>query len=122
VNVFAGITVPPPDAPPPVGYVMVEPPPVWGAPVSPAPPRTEAAVVSLPPPPPLEVDRRGFFDGDSLRLELVVVDRRTGAPLWTKVVEGALDPRDAAAVERLLYGALADSSGWEPTPAQAVAR
>jgi len=115
VNVFAGIDVPPPDAPP-GQYVYVEPPPLWGTPVPPplAPPPDggELTAVSLPPPPPLDLERRGFFDGDTVRLELVVVDRHSGAPLWTKTVDGGIDPRDASKVEQLLYDAVADPTGW----------
>jgi hypothetical protein len=115
VQVFAGIEVPPPsDAPP--GYVAFAPSQAWdgASPPPPPAPGEDVAAVSLPPPPPLDVESRGFFDGDSLRLELVVVDRHTGAPLWTKVVDGEVDPRDAQAVERLLYDAVADRSGWAP--------
>jgi hypothetical protein len=119
VNVFAGIEVPPPDAPP-GQYVYVDPPPVWGTPVPPPPPpppEGELTAVSLPPPPPLDLENRGFFDGDTVRLELVVVDRHSGAPLWTKTVDGEIDPRDAAAVEQLLYDAVADQTGWtQATP------
>jgi hypothetical protein len=120
VNVFAGIDVPPPDAPP-GQYVYVDPPPVWGEPVSPPPPPPppggEITAVSLRPPPPLDLEQRGFFDGDTVRLELVVVDRHSGAPLWTKTVDGEIDPRDAAAVEQLLYDAVADQTGWAPAVA-----
>ncbi len=78
------------------------------------PPLDELAEVSLPPPRPLDVADRGFFAGDALRLELVVVDPRNGTPLWTKVVEGNVDPRDARAVRRLLDRALADEAGRVP--------
>ena len=104
VGVYAGIDVPAP-APATPGHYVVEgpaerrdaqaPAPAW-------PPAEELAAVSLPPPSPLDLGKRGFFEGDSLRLELVVVDRRAGTPRWTKVVEAEVDPRDAQAVERLL--------------------
>jgi hypothetical protein len=55
---------------------------------------------------------RGYFAGDLLRLELTLVDRRTGTPLWVKTVECDADPRDPAAVRALLDGALDDPSGW----------
>jgi hypothetical protein len=115
VQVFAGVEVPPQREPPP-GYVAYAPSDGWdGAAAPPAPaPEQELAAVTLPPPPPLDVDERGFFAGDALRLELVVVDRRTGAPLWSKIVDGEVDPRDAQGVERLLYDALADRGGWAP--------
>lgn len=72
------------------------------------------AELALPPPPPLDVDRRGFFAKDLLRLELTLVDRATGAPLWVKTVEGEIDPRSAEAVKALLDGALDDPRGWLP--------
>ncbi|HEY6003301.1 MAG TPA: hypothetical protein VIV57_10545 [Anaeromyxobacter sp.] len=116
VDVSAGVEVPLPVGEMPAQAAYAEPPPIWyGA--QPAPPWTlppELASISLPPPPPLDLDRRGFFEGDTLRLELFVVDRGSGAPIWTKVVDGEVDPRDAQAVEKLLSGALADSSGWTP--------
>jgi hypothetical protein len=99
--------------------------PTYWSPEDAAPPWTppaELASISLPPPPPLDLERRGFFEGDTLRLELVVVDRRGGAPLWSKTVDGEVDPRDPAAVERLLQGALADPRGWTATPAAFTVR
>jgi hypothetical protein len=117
VDVSAGIEIPPPGGEPPPGqWAYAEPPPAWGAEPPPQPwtPPRDPATVTLPPPPPIELDRRGFFEGDTLRLELFVVDRRSGAPLWIKVVDGEVDPRDARAVEQLLSGALADTTGWNP--------
>jgi hypothetical protein len=115
VQVFAGVQVPPPGGAPP-GYVAIAPSESWDGAAPPPPPafQQDVSAVTLPPPLPLDVDRRGFFDGDSLRVELVVVDRHTGEPLWTKVVDGEVDPRDGQAVERLLYDAVADRSGWAP--------
>lgn len=78
-----------------------------------------AGELTLPPPEPLEVDRRGFFAKDLLRLELTLVDRHTGAPLWVKTVEAQTDPRDAAAVQALLDAALDDPSGWIAAAARA---
>jgi hypothetical protein len=77
-----------------------------------APDEEEAGTIWLPPLPPLEVDERGFFAGDLLRLELTLVDRTTGEPLWVKRVEQGADPRDARAVQALLDGALDDPKGW----------
>lgn len=116
VDVSVGVEVPPPGGEVPPQWAYAEPPPVWEA-EQPAPawtPPAELASISLPPPPPLDLERRGFFEGDTLRLELFVVDPRYGTPIWTKVVEGEVDPRDAKAVEQLLSGALADSNGWSP--------
>jgi hypothetical protein len=93
------------------------PPAVWSDSVVTAPPPSREPAVTevvLPPPPPLEVGRRGFFDEDSMRLELTLVDRATGAPLWVKTVEEEIDPRDAGAVRALLDGALDAPGGWEP--------
>jgi hypothetical protein len=70
------------------------------------------AAIRLPPLPPLELDERGFFDGDTLRLELTLVDRATGAPSWVKRVEKDVDPRDPRAVRALLDRALDDPKGW----------
>jgi hypothetical protein len=116
VGVDVQVAVPaPPEGPPPAA--------VWGESVVTAPPppraRPEAAVteVVLPAPPPLEIGRRGFFDDDLTRLELTLVDRATGAPLWVKTVEKDVDPRDAKAVRALLDAALDAPGGWEPAPA-----
>ncbi|HEY6098856.1 MAG TPA: hypothetical protein VIW03_05475 [Anaeromyxobacter sp.] len=119
VGVIAGNDVPPPGA-----FSSAEDleawPPQGRDPQVPAPDATapaEHAAITLPPPPPLDLRDRGFFEGDTLRLELVVVDRRDGTPLWTKVVDGAVDPRDAHAVEQLLGDAVADGYGWIPAGA-----
>jgi len=77
-----------------------------------APQQEEADTIWLPPLPPLELDERGFFAGDLLRLELTLVDRTTGEPLWVKRVEKEVDPRDPKAVRALLDGALDDGRGW----------
>jgi hypothetical protein len=95
---------PPPDdaAPPPSGEA-------WElAPDAPGP----LEAVWMPPPPPLPVDGRGFFAGDTLVLELVLVDRVTGAPLWSKVVEKGVDPRDARAVRSVVDAAFSEPGGW----------
>jgi len=77
-----------------------------------APDEEEAGTIWLPPLPPLEVDERGFFEGDLLRLELTLVDRTTGEPLWVKRVEKGVDPRDPKAVQALLDRGLDDPKGW----------
>jgi hypothetical protein len=118
VNAFAGLEVPPPappqGEPPSAGSTWDEPSQGWASQAPPPPPLDDLAEVSLPQPPPLDVADRGFFAGDALRLELVVVDRRDGTPLWSKVVEAKVDPRDARAVRRLLDHALAEEAGWMP--------
>jgi hypothetical protein len=99
------------------------PPAVWAdtveVPPPPPPPALGAEVgeVALPPPLPLEVARRGFFAKDLTRLELTLVDRATGAPLWVKTVEKEIDPRDAGAVRALMDAALDTPGGWEPAAA-----
>ncbi len=116
VDVYAGVEVPAPAPVTTAYYAPAQPPERLPAqaPAAVWPPGEELAAVSLPPPSPLDVDRRGFFDKDTLRLELVVVDRRAGTPQWTKVVEARVDPRDAQAVEQVLRDAVADGGGWVP--------
>jgi hypothetical protein len=83
---------------------------------SPPPPAAEAVslqVVALEPPPRLPVESRGFFQGDSLLLELVLVDRHSGRPLWRKTVERDVDPRNAPQVRAMLDEALAVGA-WTP--------
>ncbi len=117
-DVQVPITGPAPDGPPPATWSET----AVTAPPPPPPAAAEAVTeVVLPPPPPLDVERRGFFAGDSTRLELTLVDRATGTPLWVKTVEGKCDPRDAAAVRELLDRGLGDAAGWEPAPAAAPA-
>lgn len=91
----------------------------WPAPLpDPGPglaaPEEPITAVTLAPPPPLPVGDRGFWAGDETTLELVRVDRWTGLPRWVKTVRAGVDPRDAAAVRRLLDRALADEKGWQP--------
>lgn len=91
----------------------------WPAPLpDPGPglasPEEPITAVTLAPPPPLPVEARGFWAGDETALELVRVDRWTGLPRWVKTVRASVDPRDAAAVRRLLDQALADGKGWAP--------
>jgi len=69
--------------------------------------------VSLAPPPPLPLETRGFFAGDELLVELVLVDRHDGTPLWRKVVRRKVNPCDRREVRRLLDVALGPA-GWTP--------
>ena len=113
----------PPPSPTLVGHDVVEPPAArvaaaWDAPPAPgeaAPVDAAAplAFISLAPPAPLEVEPRGFFAGDELLLELVLVDRRDGTPLWKKVVHCDVDPTDARAVKDALRKAMAEGT-WMP--------
>jgi hypothetical protein len=75
-----------------------------------APPVAE---VSLAAPPELPLAQRGFFARDELLLELVLVDRHDGTPLWRKEVHAKVNPCDARAVRRVVDGALG-SEGWMP--------
>jgi len=69
--------------------------------------------VALAPPPPLPVGARGFFQGDSLLLELTLVDRQTGRPYWRKTLVREVDPRDARQVRAAVDEALG-RGGWVP--------
>jgi len=83
------------------------------APLAPAPPAPELDELYLSPPPPLPVAKRGYFDGDVMVLDAVVVDRVTGQTLWVKRVSRAADPCDAAAV-RAAMDQLLSGEGWMP--------
>jgi hypothetical protein len=97
------------DLPAPVPLVEpAEPPPAVAGLVP-----VEAGLVLLPPFPPLQVEERSFFDGDSLVLELTIVDRLTGEPRWTKWVESHVDPLDQQAVLQVVDRALGDPAGWQ---------
>lgn len=110
-------TPPPPEPVPPLA-------PAEPAPASPAdspadspaepPPEAPLAELMLPPLPAMDLESRGFFAGDAVKAELLLVDRKSGAPLWMKVVESEADPLDAAKVKELLDGALDDPRGWVP--------
>ena len=107
--------VTPPDDPSAMqdGVALEMPPPtedLVGGP--PAPADERISEVTLPAPSPLSLDRRGFFDGDWLRLELVVVDARSGAVRWTKSVADEIDVRDARKVRGAVDDALATEDGW----------
>lgn len=67
----------------------------------------------IAPPMPLPVQDRGFFDGDRLRVEALMIDRHSGAVLWTKQVSRDADPRDPGAVRRAIDELLRDG-GWQP--------
>jgi hypothetical protein len=73
--------------------------------------------LQLSPPPPLPLAGRGYFDGDVMVLDAVVVDRTSGETLWVKRVSRAADLRDPAAV-RSAMDALLSGEGWMP-PAEA---
>lgn len=119
VSVWADVEVPLPSS----GQPLDAPPGSWEGAYAPASDVTwdaaplpvaaqDVATVTLPPPRPLEVEKRGFFAGDQLRLELMLVDPQGGAVRWVKSVERDVDVRDAAAVRKVLDGAFADPDGW----------
>lgn len=111
--------------PPPVYVYEPLPPPAVTPPASPLP---EDAAPALPDEPParpdqlameppelLPVEDRGFFAGDRLVLEAVVLDRATGEALWVKRLERKIDPRNAPAVKGAV-DALLSEGGWQPPP------
>ena len=80
-----------------------------GAPAVPAP--------ALPPAAALDVSRRGFFARDAFVLDLVLVERRTGRPVWSKAVHRDADARDAQAIAEGIEEGLAElARAPPPTP------
>ena len=57
------------------------------------------------------VEERGFFSGAKTSLQLDLLDRKTGAVLWSKAVAGDNDPLNPAEVGALLDEAL-DGAAW----------
>jgi hypothetical protein len=88
---------------------------------APPPPEEDAGpdMDAAPPPPPLdlppfaspELDKRGFFDGDEIRLQVAVLDRATGRLLWANESKTDGDPRDRGDIDRAL-DATFDSASW----------
>jgi hypothetical protein len=76
----------------------------------------DAGQITLPPPDQLPVEERGFFAGDRLVLEAVVLDRTTGEALRVKRISRKVDPRNAAGVKEAV-DALLSAEGWEPPAA-----
>jgi len=117
-----------PEPVPPYPYApfVPPPPPEFGPPLAwpvaadavgthaarPAPEEGPSEIVLLPPAP-YPVASRGFFDGDRLVLEAIVLDRATGEVLWTKRMSRDADPRDALAVKQVVDELLAED-GWMP--------
>jgi hypothetical protein len=98
---------PPPDEPLDPG----EPPPA-------APDVTAAVALELPPLADavnFPVEDRGFFAGPQTALQFDLLDRASGRLLWTKAVSSDADPLDAAAVAKLVDGALAGQSWSRPS-------
>jgi hypothetical protein len=128
VDVAVGVAVhipigpvpyPYPDAAPPIAQ-MPQPPDAGEDPASPWQDEDEAAELAdpapaLPPVPELGLDERGYFAGDVVVLDLTLVDRRTGKPVWTRTVRDEIDPRDHAAVARAVDRALAGEPWSRPT-------
>ncbi len=76
----------------------------------------EPDAIPLPAPPRLPVAQRGFFAGDRLSLEAVLVDRETGETLWVKRLESRADPRDPRAVRGAVDELLAPGGWMPPSP------
>ena len=58
----------------------------------------------LAPSDPLE--SRGWFDGDAVELTVELTERATGSVTWRRTVRDGIDPRDPAALSRLVDRAL----------------
>jgi hypothetical protein len=104
-----------PDAGPPIAAG----PSPSGSDEDPAAPWEDDAVAAdpapaLPPVPELGLDDRGYFAGDVVVLDLTLVDRRSGQPVWTRTVRDEIDPRDPAAMARAVDGALAGEPWAQP--------
>lgn len=76
----------------------------------------EADQLTLPPPDGFPIGDRGFFSGDQLVLEALVLDRTSGEALRVKRVSRKVDPRDARAVKDAMDALLSDG-GWQPAAA-----
>jgi hypothetical protein len=63
---------------------------------------------ALPPAAALDVSRRGFFARDAFVLDLVLVERRTGRPVWARSIQRDADARDARAVAEGIAEGLAE--------------
>jgi hypothetical protein len=87
---------------------------------APPPPEDDADVEpdAEPPPPGLElppfaipdVEHRGFFDGDEIRLQVAVLDRATGRLLWVNEAKTDGDPRDRRDIDHALDTVFAGAS------------
>jgi hypothetical protein len=114
MDVNVGLEVESPQASEPGPWVeafAVEAPLAGEAPFQ-AAPAERIVAVTLPAPAPLTPSQRGFFDGDWVQLELLVVDAWTGGVRWAKTVTEDVDVRDARAVRRVIDEALATQAGW----------
>ena len=109
-DVVAGAPAPDEAATGLVAVSEIEAPPASVGPA--ARPDVQPVTLHLPPPRPLDLTKRKFFDKDLTRLELIVVDRGSGEPTWMKTVEGQVDPRRVEAVRSLLAAAIEDRGGW----------
>lgn len=112
------VPLPPPyDAAPPPPYEEAAPEddaPAEAAAPAPGDAQADAPApktIPLAPPEPLPVESRGFFDGDRLVLDAVMVDPETGEILWSKRIAKSVDPRDAKAV-RAAVDELFSDGGW----------
>jgi hypothetical protein len=123
VDIWVPIWLEPEPLPEPPPFVDAAPDEVAEAPPSEEAPDTEPApppeapaaprTLPLAPAEPFPMDDRGFFAGDRLRLEALVVDRQTGEVLWTKRLSRDADPRDRKAVKSAVDELLKEG-GWQP--------
>ena len=103
-------------APPPAEAMELEPagaPPLADA-QGPEPLAAGVVMVTLPPPPPLQLADRGYFARDLLRLELLLVDPLDATVRAVKTVTRTVDVRDGRAVREILVAALDEPAGWSP--------
>jgi hypothetical protein len=98
---------PPTDAPGTVGGALPEPEPAGGY-ASPSHPFPAWAS--------LDLEQRGFWDGDETLLDLALADARTGEVLWSTTVRARKDPRERAAVAALVREALRSAPFLRPAP------
>lgn len=122
IRVAAARPAPFPDTAVSVGPVEPAPQPVeaveapWPDAQGPEAFAADAVMVTLPPPPPLELADRGYFASDLLRLELLLVDPRDATVRAVKTVAREVDVRDRKAVRAILAAALDEPAGWSPGP------
>jgi hypothetical protein len=79
-------------------------------------PAANAPALSLPPLAPeadFAVEDRGYFSSSQTSLQLDLLDRETGAVLWSKAVASDADPLNPGEVSSLVDDALADAP-WAP--------
>jgi hypothetical protein len=110
------------EPPPGYPYAYAVPPPMLPPEPPPADvttfeePTAEPQELTLAPPVPFPVGERGFFAGDRLALEAVVLDRTSGETLWTKRVSREADPCNPKEVKAAVDALLSDGGWIAPAP------